>query len=123
MAAAKLLSNDSGDFVWKNLTGFLDPNVPNEQGLDVLMKFFHEVCGGSTELEIFLLHELKKWLLEQFGKELRENIAPKFWSFFKDGVTPDNLISSVENLHQMVGSIFKSSVTNLQQLAGNENIL
>ena len=44
-------------------------------------------------------------------------------SFFQDGVTPDNLISSVENLHQMVGSIFKSSVTNLQELAGNENIL
>jgi hypothetical protein len=27
------------------------------------MKFFHEVCGDSTELEMFLLHELKKWFL------------------------------------------------------------
>jgi hypothetical protein len=40
MAAAKLLSNDSGDFVWKNLTGFLDPNVPNKQGIFKKMMYF-----------------------------------------------------------------------------------
>jgi hypothetical protein len=42
------------------------------------MKFFHEVCGDSTELEMFLLHELKKWFLGklQLSQYLTHYYAP-----------------------------------------------
>ena len=28
-----------------------------------MLAFFNEVCGGSTELQQFFLHELKAWFL------------------------------------------------------------
>ena len=60
MADAKSLSID---FVWKHLTGFLDQNVSKKKGNEGMVKFFKEICGGSVELELFLLHGLREWFL------------------------------------------------------------
>jgi hypothetical protein len=55
----------------------------------LVVSLYEDVCINLLYLVFNLCHEFFMIVLllvqisEQFGKELRENIAPKFWSFFK----------------------------------------